>query len=311
MIEKSVAVIIPVMNEEKQIPKTLEVIDSIIKKVVSNYKFIIVDDGSTDSTWEVISRLSFSYSIEALRFSRNFGKESAISAGIESFNGDACIVMDADLQHPPELIPEMLRLWYEEGYEVVHCVKSSRGKESSIHKICCNTFYKVMNKLSGIDMQNASDYKLLDSKVVESYKLFKENKIFFRGISKWVGYKNISIPFEVAPRTIGTSKWTFSKLTNLALNAITSFSSIPLQIVTFLGALLFIGSLILSIQTLYNKISGKAVSGFTTTILLLLIIGSTIMVSLGIIGTYIAKIYEEIKARPRYIVAEKLLKKDV
>ena len=164
-----------------------------------------------------------------------------------------------------------------------------------------------MNTLSGINLTNASDFKLLDFNVIEAWKMLDEKVTFFRGMSGWVGFKSIYLPFEVAPRTIGGSKWSLIRLAKLAMTAITSFTSLPLQIVTFIGAGLFTTSLILAIQTLFNKLSGRAVSGFTTVILLQLIIGSSIMMSLGIIGTYIGRIFEEVKARPRYIISEKSL----
>ena len=214
--------------------------------------------------------------------------------------------MDADLQHPPELIPEMVRLWKEEGYEVVEGVKALRGQESLVNKAGAGLFYYILSKFSGFDIKQASDFKLLDKKVVHAWQSMNERNTFFRGMSAWVGFNRISIPFNIKNRTGGASKWSLFKLFKLAINAITSFSSLPLHIVTFMGLIFLLGSLILGIQTLYMKLKGIAYSGFTTVILLLLIIGSTLMISLGIIGTYIAKIYEEVKGRPRYIVAEQI-----
>jgi polyisoprenyl-phosphate glycosyltransferase len=307
VVNKFVSIIIPVMNEERQISKTLEVIHSIISKAVSRYIFIIIDDGSSDSTWETIQNLSNIYNIKSIRLSRNFGKEAAICAGLDNSEGEASIIIDADLQHPPHLIPEMINLWSNEGYDIIHGIKTSRGKENVFYKICSNVFYKTMNTLSGINLNNASDFKLLDFNVIEAWKMLDEKVTFFRGMSGWVGFKSIYLSFEVAPRMVGGSKWSLIRLAKLATTAITSFTSLPLQIVTFAGTGLFVTSLILAVQTLFNKISGKAVSGFTTVILLQLIIGSSIMISLGIIGTYIARIFEEVKARPRYIISEKSL----
>ncbi|MCX7842656.1 MAG: glycosyltransferase family 2 protein [Clostridia bacterium] len=302
-----ITVVIPVYNEENQIYETIEVIRDKLAITGMDYEFILVDDGSSDGTWLKLKMLSEDFqSIKALRLSRNFGKEAALCAGLEAAKGDACIVMDADLQHPPELIPEMVRLWRDESYDVVEAVKSVRGDESLVNKIGAHLFYKTLSKLSGFDIDQASDFKLLDKKVVEAWRCMNERDTFFRGMAAWVGFNRISIPFNVASRKKGTSKWSLFKLSRLAVSAITSFSSLPLQIVTFMGLIFLIGSVVLGIQTLYMKLMGIALSGFTTVILLLLIIGSTLMISLGVIGTYIARIYEEVKRRPRYIISEKV-----
>jgi glycosyltransferase involved in cell wall biosynthesis len=307
MSEFFISIVIPVYEEEKQIRQSLQIIHAILAGNDINYEFILVDDGSKDNTWREIKQASLEFpEIHAIRLSRNFGKEAALCAGLEAVNGDACIVMDADLQHPPEVIPEMIRLWREEGYEIVEGVKSSRGKESIVNKTGALLFYNLLRRLSGIDLNKASDFKLLDAKVVSSWHLMGERNTFFRAMSAWVGFSRTSIPFVVAERAKGKSKWSIFRLFKLAINAITAFSSLPLQIVTFLGAIFLIGSFFLGIQTLYMKFVGIAVSGFTTVILLLLIIGSALMISLGIIGTYIDKIFDEVKFRPRYIIAEKI-----
>jgi polyisoprenyl-phosphate glycosyltransferase len=204
------------------------------------------------------------------------------------------------------LIPEMVRLWKEEGYEVVEGVKALRGNENPVNKIGAHLFYHILSKLSGFDINQASDFKLLDKRVVLAWRHMKERDTFFRGMSAWAGFNRISVPFNVRSRTKGVSKWSLLKLFKLAVNAITSFSSLPLHLVTFMGLIFLTGSLVLGIQTVYMKLMGMAFSGFTTVILLLLIIGSTLMISLGVIGTYIARIYEEVKHRPRYIVAEEV-----
>jgi glycosyltransferase involved in cell wall biosynthesis len=301
-----ITVIIPVYNEENQIYENISIIRSYLVKISMDFEILLVDDGSTDNTWLTLKMLTEAYpGTKALRLSRNFGKEAALCAGLEAAGGDACIIMDSDLQHPPELIPEMVRLWKEEGYEVVEGIKALRGKESLVNKVGANLFYHILSKFSGFDINQASDFKLLDKKVVRAWQSMNERNTFFRGMSAWVGFNRVSVPFNTRNRTNGTSKWSLFKLFKLAINAITSFSSFPLHIVTFMGLVFLAGSLILGIQTIYMKLKGIAYSGFTTVILLLLIIGSALMISLGIIGTYIAKIYEEVKQRPRYIVAEK------
>lgn len=302
-----ISVVIPVYNEENQICENIGVIRNCLSETGMDFEILLVDDGSTDGTWFKLRLLSEEVpGIRALRLSRNFGKEAALCAGLEAVRGDACVIMDADLQHPPELIPEMVRLWKEEGYEVVEGVKSLRGNEKLVNKIGAHLFYFILGKLSGFNINRASDFKLLDKRVVLAWRRMNERDTFFRGMSAWVGFNRISIPFNIRSRTKGVSKWSLLKLFKLAVNAITSFSSLPLHIINFMGLIFLACSLVLGVQTMYMKLKGIAFSGFTTVILLLLIIGSTLMISLGIIGTYIARIYEEVKRRPRYIVAEKI-----
>lgn len=305
-MDKKVTVVIPVYNEELLIRENVGVIAGFLTQAGIGFTILLVDDGSKDSTWQKLKELSNENNyVKALRLSRNFGKEAAICAGLEEADGDACIIMDSDLQHPPQLIPEMIRLWRDEEYDVIEGVKSSRGNESLVKKVGAGMFYSILSRLSGLDMQQASDFKLLDRKVVDAWKSMSERGTFFRGMSAWVGYNRKSLPFSVGTRTRGTSKWSVLNLFTLAIKAITSFSSFPLHIVTFIGVFFLIGALVLGIQTIYMKVSGMALSGFTTVILLLLIIGSALMISLGIIGSYIARIYDEVKFRPRYIVSEK------
>jgi dolichol-phosphate mannosyltransferase len=302
-----ITVVIPVYNEENQIYENISVIQKCLEETSIQFMILLVDDGSTDGTWSRLKMLSEEIPcIKALRLSRNFGKEAALCAGLEASEGDGCIIMDADLQHPPTLIPEMIRLWKDEGYDVVEGVKALRGNESIIKKVGANLFYQILSKLSGFNMQQSSDFKLLDKKVLLAWRSMNERGTFFRGMSAWVGYNRISIPFNVGIRTKGVSKWSVFNLCKLAVKAITSFSSFPLHIVTFMGVFFLAGALVLGTQTLYMKLMGIALSGFTTVILLLLIIGSSLMISLGVIGSYIARIYEEVKYRPRYIVADEI-----
>ena len=296
-----ISVVIPVYNEEKGIVHN---VNEIIKCLPEDYEVVLVDDGSKDSSWQEIAELfNENPRIVGVRFSRNFGKEAAVMAGISTAKGDAVIVMDSDLQHPPEYIPGMIEKW-QEGYKIVETVKKSRGKESFLYKVSTGLFYKTLKKMSGLDMANSSDYKLLDRTVVDKIKEFKEGQLFFRGLVDWVGYERYVLKIDVREREIGKSKFKFKSLFKLALNAITSFSSSLLYITAFLGGLFFISALLLGIQTIYNKVVGISANGFTTVILLQLIIGSLVMFCLAIIGIYIGKIYEEVKRRPQYIISE-------
>jgi len=298
-----ISIVVPLYCKEMNIEAFLSAIHEVIKPLHEQFEIILVDDGSHDNTWTVIEKASFNYPmLRAIKLSRNFGKEAAISTGLELSIGKAVIVMDGDFQHPPYLIPEMICIWREQGVDVVEAVKQERGKESWWQKVGAKIFYSIFNRLTGYALHNASDYKLIDRRVVAVWLKMGERNLFFRGMISWLGFKQVRITFVVAERFIGKSRWSIFRLFRLAVTAITSFSSLPLHIVTFLGILFFLFSFVLGFQTVYLKITGKAVSGFATVILLLLIIGSLLMISLGIVGEYIARIYHEIKRRPRYII---------
>ncbi len=299
---QKLSIIIPSYNEQDNIPKTFAVIKEILDTSGIPFEIIFVDDGSKDDTYLRIHALSKEHSgVKGLSFSRNFGKEAAIFAGLEASCGACCVIMDCDLQHPPALLPQMYRLW-QEGYEVVEGIKASRGKENPVHTLCANAFYHIISKATGIDMSRASDFKLMDRKAVDALLILPERAPFFRALSSWVGFRSTTIPFEVGERTIGSSKWSVWSLTKYAIQNITSFSGAPMQFVSLMGWVMLLASIALGIQSLYKYFSGSALEGFTTVILLQLIIGSVLMISLGIIGHYISRIYDEIKARPRYII---------
>ena len=296
------SIVLPAYNEQDNIVHTFTVISSLLSAKSIPFEILFVDDGSYDLTYQQIQALSTEHpEVKGISFSRNFGKESAIFAGLEAASGDCCLIMDCDLQHPAEIIPEMYRLW-QDGYEVVEGIKTSRGKESKLHTLCAGTFYRIISKATGVDMSKASDFKLLDRKAVDALLAMPERAPFFRALSSWIGFRTISVPFAVQERTAGTSKWSVWKLIKYAIQNITSFSGAPLQFVTLMGWIMFLASIALGIQSLYRYFTGTALEGFTTVILLQLIIGSVLMISLGIIGHYISRIYDEIKARPRYLI---------
>ena len=277
-----------------------------MKKEKIDYEIVFVDDGSKDATWmEIENAGKEDEHVNGVHFSRNFGKESAMMAGLENAGGDCVVVMDCDLQHPPETIVEMYRLW-QQGYEVVEGVKRTRGKESVFHKMSAGLFYKMISKAVKIDMSRASDFKLMDRRAVEALLEMPERNAFFRALSSWIGFKTVSVEFDVHEREVGESKWSTKSLIRYAISNIVSFSSAPMMLVGFTGILGFLFAVILGIQTLVNYFSGNAVEGFTTVILLILIMGSFILMGMGVIGYYIAKIYEEVKCRPRYIISKKI-----
>lgn len=301
---RKISIILPAYNEEKMIKRVSNVIGTILKNEYIDYELVFVDDGSKDQTWEQIEEMAVEDNrIVGVHFSRNFGKEAAIFAGLANAIGDCCVVMDCDLQHPPEVIIEMYHLW-EQGYEVVEGVKRSRGKENIFYKISAGLFYKIISKAVKIDMSRASDFKLLDRRAVNVLLEMQEKNAFFRAMSSWIGFEKTQIEFDVQEREEGESKWSTRSLIQYAITNIVAFSAFPMQIVTVAGVVSFFLAIVLGIQTLVHYFRGMAIEGFTTVILLILLIGSMIMMSMGIIGYYISKIYEEVKERPRYIISK-------
>ena len=303
------SLIIPAYNEETTIQllynRTTEALLQ-HKDLSTAFEIIFIDDGSNDNTWSTIkSLMQKDERVHGIKFSRNFGKEAAIFAGLHKAKGDCTVVMDCDLQHPPELISEM----YEQhlhGYQIVRCIKKHRNRESLLRKLCNALFFRLFDSSDSTQMSidNASDFQLIDRKVIDYILKFQETSLFFRGISAYVGFKSKDIEFDVPERVAGTSKWSYSSLIQYAFSNMSAFSSKPLQLVTFSGIILLVLATILTIRTLYVYFMDAAAPGITTVIILLLFIGSMLMFSLGIIGFYVGKIFEEVKHRPRYIIDE-------
>ena len=298
------SVVLPSYNEEEMLPKAASVLGELLGNSGIPYELVFVDDGSKDRTWEMIKQAAKSDpNVHGVHFSRNFGKEAAIFAGLSAASGDCAVVMDCDLQHPPQTVVEMYELW-QAGYEVIEGVKRSRGKESPMHAMAAGTFYKLMSKSAGFDMSRASDFKLMDRRAVDTLLAIPERNAFFRALSSWIGFKTTTVEFDVQEREAGQSKWSTASLIKYAITNIVGYSSLPMQFVTAAGIMVFIFAIVMGIETLVRFFTGRAVEGFTTVIMLLLLLGSIIMISLGIIGIYISRIYEEVKGRPRYIVSK-------
>lgn len=292
------SVIIPAYNEEEYIRKVCLALDTTLAKNHIDYEMIFVDDGSADNTAKEIDRLVFeNKNICGIHFSRNFGKDAAIYAGLEKARGRCCVIMDCDLQHPPEKIPEMYNLW-KSGYEIVEGVKTRRGKESKIKALCAKTFYQLMSNAVHTDMHNASDFKLLDKKVVDVLIAMPEKKAFFRGLSSWVGFKKTTVGFEVKERVQGNSKWSVTGLIRYAAENITAFSDAPLKIMIPAGGAMISGALFVGICSAFFRINSQILSA------LIMLSGGIILLSLGIIGLYLKKLCEELNGRPRYIISE-------
>ncbi len=298
-----ISIVLPAYNEALNIVEAIKQISAHMEQLPVTYELLFVNDGSIDQSARILREAVHAYPhIVAITFSRNFGKEAAIFCGLKEAKGDAVIVMDCDLQHPVAMITAFYEKWCE-GYEVVEGKKLGRQQESFFHRLFAKGFYTVLQRISHISLHNASDFKLLDRKVVDALNALPEKHTFFRALSGWVGFRTTVVEFAVQDRFAGVSKWSFRQLWRFALDNVTSFTALPMQIVTFCGVLFFLFSVILGIDTLYNFFTNQAADGFTTVILVLLIMGSIIMFSLGVIGYYLAKIYEEIQARPRYFIS--------
>jgi glycosyltransferase involved in cell wall biosynthesis len=304
MNEPVLSIVVPMHRESKNVHALFAELQRVLHAQVESYEIVAVDDGSPDDTWQQLAHAAERLpQLRAIRLSRNFGKEAALCAGLEAARGAAVITMDGDLQHPPTLIPQMLSEW-RNGAQVVEGVKQARGEETWISKWRAQFFYGLFSRLSGFNLQAASDFKLMDRRAVDAYLQMKERNVFFRGMSAWVGFRRVQLPFVVANRASGASSWSLKSLMRLGLTAVTSFSGAPLYLVLIGSVIFAILAFLMMLQTLYRFIIGDALSGFTTVILLELIIGAVLMFGIGLIGLYLARIYDEVKARPRYIVAE-------
>lgn len=297
-----VSLVVPVYNEAGSVAENLITILSAANRPGWSLELIAVDDGSQDGTVDEIQRAEQRDGrIRHLALTRNFGKEAAVHAGLAEANGDAVVVLDADLQHPPVLIPAMIDLW-QHGFPVVEAVKTSRGVESLTSRLFASGFYWLFRRLAGMDLRDQSDFKLLDRAVVDCYLALPERKRFFRGLIHWTGYASARLPFEVPAETERSSRWSTLKLLRYALNNLTGFSSAPLYLVTVLGSITLSVGVVVGAISLYQKLAGEALDGFTTVNVLLVIIGGTLMIGMGIIGHYLACLYDEVKGRPSYIL---------
>ena len=304
MKDKLLSVVLPAYNEEENIRRTANTISDILSRESIPFELLFVDDGSQDRTWEQICSVSAeNEQVRGVRFSRNFSKEAGIYAGLHDAKGVCCAVIDCDLQHPPEKLVEMYRLW-EQGFEVIEGVKRNRGEEPLLYRAGASCFYSLLSKAAGVDLAHSSDFKLLDRKAVIVLLNMKERSTFFRALSSWVGFQTATVEYDVQPRSAGRTSWSLWGLVKYAVSSVTSFTTAPMQIITFLGIIMLLVSVILGVNALYQKFAGIALGGFTTVIIIQLFTGSIVMISLGIIGYYISRIYEEVKGRPKYIVSD-------
>ena len=306
MNEITFTIIAPIYNELENIPELYPRVRDVMEQTGEPWELILVDDGSTDGSTEVIRKLAESdASVRPVIFARNFGHQIAVSAGIDYSRGEAVIIIDADLQDPPEVILDLIAKW-REGYEVVYAVREEREGESWFKKTTASLFYRLIYRITDVVIPlDTGDFRLMDAKVVSVMKQMREKHRFLRGMSAWVGFKQIGVPYKRKPRYAGTTKYPFSKMFKLALNAITSFSYFPLQVATILGFIAAgLSVLAIPVVAILRLTTGTALLGQATTLIIVLFLGGVQLISLGIIGEYIGRIYDEAKDRPLYIVAE-------
>ncbi|WP_032944631.1 glycosyltransferase family 2 protein [Lactococcus lactis] len=307
---QKLSIVIPAYNEEEAIEIFVKEVNKHTIDLPLEKTFFFVNDGSTDNTLKVIKQLSNDHeNIRYISFSRNFGKESALIAGLEASDGDFITVMDADLQDPPEMLNEMF-VKISEGYDVVGTRRISRKGEPPIRSFFAKIFYKLINNISDTEMvDGVRDFRLMTRQVCNSILELKENNRFSKGLFSWVGFKTTYLPYENRERIAGTTSWNFFGLLKYSIDGIVNFSEAPLNIATFVGFVSFLTSCILSIfYFLKTLIFGDAVQGFPTLIVLILLLGGLQLLSVGIIGKYIAKIFLETKKRPNYIIKESNIK---
>lgn len=306
---KKVTIIVPAHNEQESLPLLYDAIVKVTDSAemsVYDWEMLFINDGSKDNTLDVMRALRERDSrVCYLDLSRNFGKENAMLAGFDYATGDCAVLMDADLQDPPQVMVEMLKKW-EEGYDDVYAKRVSRGKESWIKKKLSLLFYKILNKMSKVEMlQNVGDFRLLDRRCIEALKKMRESERYTKGLFCWIGYRKAEVTFDRGDRVAGETSWNFKSLTKLALNGIISFTTAPLHLATWLGLFISgIAFLYLAFVFIKTLVFGDPVAGFPTLMCVILMLGGIQLLCIGIIGEYVARLYNESKGRPVYIARE-------
>ncbi len=301
-----ISIVAPIYNEIENIPELYRRVRQVMAATHDSWELILVDDGSSDGSTEAIRKLAEKDPhISPVIFARNFGHQQAITAGWDYARGDAVIIIDADLQDPPEVIPDLLARW-KEGYEVVYAVRAEREGETWFKKFTASFFYRIVRRITDVNIPvDTGDFRLMDRKVVEVLKSMKEIHRFPRGMSAWVGFRQIGVPYKRASRFAGVTKYPFRKMLRLALNGITSFSYFPLQLATYFGfASASLAILAIPVVIIMRLTGSGAFLGQATTLLAVLFLGGVQLISLGVLGEYIGRIYDEVKHRPLYIVRE-------
>jgi glycosyltransferase involved in cell wall biosynthesis len=310
MSRELISIVIPVLNEAANLQRLIGRLTPVLDALGTGaWELVFVDDGSTDDTLAELRRLNAADArIRAISFSRNFGKEIALAAGLRYAGGDAVIIMDADLQHPPEVLSQFVARW-REGYEVVYGQRLDRNTDGALRRLVSVAFYKLFNALVKTDIPaGAGDFRLLDRKAVDAMNRIKESARFNKGLFSWIGFKSIGVPYTVAAREGGGgSRWNVRRLVHFALDGLTSFSTLPLRISTLLGlAVSTFAFLYVAVFVVKTLIFGIDIPGFPTLVVSVLMLSGVQLIVLGIIGEYLGRVYEEVKSRPLYLVAEEI-----
>lgn len=302
---KLITCVVPIYNEGNHIAEFVEALDKTLNSLTYPFEILLIDDGSYDTTPQIIQKLRGSYKLRTIRFSRNFGKERALSAGLDHARGDAVILLDADFQHPLELIHQFISKW-EEGNDMVYAVRQNRVGESWLKRNLAKIFYQITSKINEINIPaNAGDFRLLDRKIVNALQNLPERNRFMKGLYCWVGFKQTAIPFEVQPRKSGTSQWNFHSLMNLAITGITSFTSFPLRMIALGGVGVAGISILYAIWIILSTlIWGIQTPGWATIVTTITFFGGLQLLAIGMVGEYIGRIFDEVKQRPHYIIDE-------
>jgi len=301
-----ISVVLPIFNEDENIEMVAEAVSAELTRLAHPYELIFVDDGSTDGSFDLLRQLARrDPRIKAVRLSRNFGHQIAISAGLEYASGDAVIVMDADLQHPPELIPELVSEW-EQGYDVVYTIREGRDHAGLLKRTSAAAFYWLMNRMCDIDIaSNTPDFRLMNRRVVDVLLRFPERSRFLRGLVRWVGFRQKAVRFTARQRSHGRTKYPFARMLRFSVDGITAFSIVPLRLASYLGVLVALSGIPYASWAVYKRLfTDEAVHGWASLVVALLVIGGLLLVCIGIIGEYLGRIYEEVKGRPLYIADE-------
>jgi glycosyltransferase involved in cell wall biosynthesis len=300
-----ISIVVPAHNEEENLPVLVSRLENVLAPY-EDFEILIIDDGSSDNTLYVLQQLSQMYhSVRYLSFSRNFGHQAALRAGFDHATGNCVICLDADLQHPPELIPTLIAHW-EEGFDVVCAIRKPDPTLPMMKRKTSNWFYRFIRAVSDVNLEEgAADFRLLDRKVVDSLKQYKETDLFLRGMISWMGFRQSRVEYQPAQRYAGKSKYSFRKMFDLATMGITSFTTKPLYLSVVLGFGMFLFALLFGAEVLYEKyFTANTVSGWTSIVLLIVLIGGIQFIMMGIIGIYLGKAFQEVKHRPAYLIQE-------
>jgi polyisoprenyl-phosphate glycosyltransferase len=306
--DKLVSIIIPVLNEADNLDALVGRLTPVLDRLGTRWEIIFVDDGSTDGTLASLKALNAREPrATGISFSRNFGKEIALAAGLQYARGDAAIMMDADLQHPPEMLEEFVATW-RKGYDIVYGNRIDRGTDGVFRRLYSRLFYRLFNYLSRSDIPpGAGDFRLLDRRAIDAMNRFKENSRFNKGLYSWIGFKSVGLPYHVAERVSGVSKWSIRKLASFAIDGLTSFSTLPLRVWSLLGLLISTMAIIYAtIIMVRTFIFGADVPGFPSIIVSVMLLAGVQLISLGVLGEYLGRVYEEVKSRPLYLVADEI-----